>query len=244
MASKKFKDKVCVYCTSNQSDTADHVISRSFFPKDLRGGIPKVPSCAKCNSDKAALEHYASAFLPIGSTADTAMAVLEQDIERRLERNQKLARELKFGAQLRWEKSESGLFLPGLKLPINADFVEALFSMIGRGLIWHHFAVLLDDSCHIEARALTTVGERKFKEQFFPKLNNCVYDDIGNGGFQYIGQRSHEDARLTMWLMRFYSGMTFADMESDENSQCMFVTSGPRRVFESAELAVKFGITT
>ena len=244
MASKKFKGKVCVYCTESQSDTADHVVSRSFFPTDLREGIPKVPACAKCNSDKAALEHYLSAFLPIGSTSDTAMAVLEKDIERRLERNKKLARELKFGAQLRWEESESGLILPGLKLPLNADFVEALFSMMGRGLIWHHYSELLDPSCHIEARALTPVGEKKFKSDFFPSLNGCVFDDIGNGGFQYVGRQARENPRLTMWLMRFYSGMTFSEFSSDENSQCMFVTSGPREVFESAGLAVKFGITT
>ncbi len=103
---------------------------------------------------------------------------------------------------------------------------------------------MLDDEYHIEARALTPTGEAKFKKQFFPSLDNCVSDDIGNGGFQYVGKHAAKDPKLTMWLMRFYSGLTLADLEGDEISQCMLVTSGPKRVYKSAELAVRFGITT
>lgn len=125
---------------------------------------------------------------------------------------------------------------------MNADFVEALFSMIGRGLIWYHFDELLEDSCHVEARALTTFGEEKIKRQFFSSLDKCVYDDIGNGGFQYVGQSAAENPKITMWLMRFYSGVKFEEMTGDQESQCMLVTSGPKRVYEKAKLAAAFGV--
>ena len=58
--SKKFKGKLCVYCGTGESETADHVVAREFFPETHRDGLPKVPACKACNAAKAALEKNAA----------------------------------------------------------------------------------------------------------------------------------------------------------------------------------------
>ena len=64
--SKKFKNKMCVYCGEAKSATADHVFSRELLLKAHRGDLPKVPACESCNHEKSVLEHYVSAILPFG----------------------------------------------------------------------------------------------------------------------------------------------------------------------------------
>lgn len=244
VASKKYKDMSCVYCTQATSTTADHVIARSFFPKSGRTGIPKVPSCNACNSEKSMLETYLSAFLAIGSDDITAQTVVLQDIEKRLNRNRRLARELNFMAAIRWEESENGLVLPALELPVNEKYVEGLFAFIARGLIWHHFSQLITDEFFIKTAALTENAESNFKKKFFPNTDGCVWDDICDGGFQYVGKQSGEYPQLTMWLMRFYSGVMFAEKNGDQVSRCFIAFTGRKEILESAELKARFGITS
>jgi len=63
--SKRFKNKLCVYCLKNPSTpTGDHIFAREFFMQDRRANLPKVPACKHCNNEKSQLEHYLTAVLP------------------------------------------------------------------------------------------------------------------------------------------------------------------------------------
>ena len=107
--SKKYKGKLCAYCGLNESSGPDHVIARQFFPKGQRPDIPKVPACDICNGRKSDLETYFTALLPFGSNHPSAQTVLIEDVAKRLDKNRKLARELKFLAGYSWGESDKDI---------------------------------------------------------------------------------------------------------------------------------------
>ena len=70
---KKYKDKVCVYCSEMLSTAGERIFAREFFLKHQRVNLPKAPSCNKCNGDKSLLEHYLTAILPFAGRDDDAL---------------------------------------------------------------------------------------------------------------------------------------------------------------------------
>jgi hypothetical protein len=168
--------------------------------------------------------------------SESAMKISEQDLQRRIYKNKRLVRELTFMSNWKWRENESGLFVPAMTLPLNPDIMVALLRMIGRGLIWHHFSVLIPDGFSVQTSALTEQGESLFKQKFFPTLEGCVYLDIGNGAFQYVGKQSADYPELTIWLMRFYSGMGVTDFGEEAVSRSFLVLSGKEELFRSRQM--------
>ena len=62
--SKKYKGKLCAYCTNKAAEAGDHVFSREFFLVEDRDDLPQAPICDSCNNAKSKLEHYLTAVLP------------------------------------------------------------------------------------------------------------------------------------------------------------------------------------
>lgn len=141
--SKKFRDKICVYCRKNNSTTADHVFPRELFQMHERSNLPKVPACTECNNAKSKLEHYLTAILPFGATHDNAHTALSVDVSKRLSKNKKLHREL--------EDSYSRIQVPDSKLGTRSSYtisldtqkLDELCTYIAIGLMWHHWNKLL-----------------------------------------------------------------------------------------------------
>ena len=95
MASKKFRDKTCVYCgRERMASTGDHVVAREFCPGTARENLPKVPACVACNNAKSKLEHYVLAVLPMGSLLPSAAAAIIEQVGPRLAKNEALRRQL------------------------------------------------------------------------------------------------------------------------------------------------------
>lgn len=72
MASRRFKGKLSVYCSSRASTTGDHVCVRQFFIKSERQNLPQVLACEPCNNEKSELEHYLITMLPFGGRHEQA----------------------------------------------------------------------------------------------------------------------------------------------------------------------------
>jgi hypothetical protein len=118
--SKKYKDRVCAYCAESESETADHVIARAFFPEQYRGGLPKAPACEQCQGEKSRLENVFIAVLPFGSEHPLAVATLKEKGRRRLYKNAALRKKLEAGlAPLLVE--HKGLVLPSVSLPVEGE---------------------------------------------------------------------------------------------------------------------------
>jgi hypothetical protein len=137
---KGFKGKTCVYCATAPAATMDHVFAREFFLVDRRANLPKVPACTACNGAKSQLEHYLTAVMPFGGRHADGLTHLSGMVPGRLARNQKLARQLSAGLS---SVIVPGRETPAMTVPIDPDKVGGLFALIAKGLVWHHWQVLL-----------------------------------------------------------------------------------------------------
>ena len=120
MASKKFRDKTCVYCgRERMASTGDHVVAREFCPGTARENLPKVPACVACNNAKSKLEHYVLAVLPMGSLLPSAAAAIIEQVGPRLAKNEALRRQLASGQQMRWSRTPDGRWQESVALPFD-----------------------------------------------------------------------------------------------------------------------------
>jgi hypothetical protein len=157
---KKLKDTMCVYCATRSATTKDHVFARGFFLEARRGSLPQVPACGPCNSAKADLERYLTATLPFGGRHADAEANLEGMVPKRLAKNLALKRKLAAGMSRTWIR-EAGVYLPTSTVPFEPEKLEELSAFIAKGLVWHHWRVLITpDTAGVWARLLNTKGER------------------------------------------------------------------------------------
>ena len=127
---KKYKGKLCAYCGVRESTGPDHVLGRGFCTEEHRGNLPQVPACDQCNARKSQLEHYLMTVLPFGGRHRDSRITLQTLVPKRLEKNAKLHRELEIG-------------YIGDKLPLRENTIEPLFQFIAKGLVWHHWGVIL-----------------------------------------------------------------------------------------------------
>src|ERR1700744_277748 len=119
--SKQYKGKTCVYCASpGESSTGDHVVARSFFSVDERANLPQVPTCAPCNSAKSALETYLTALLPQGARHQDDVSDYWAESRRRIDKNQKLYRELQAGAATSRRVDGTGKPVTERTIPIDS----------------------------------------------------------------------------------------------------------------------------
>ncbi|PKH86995.1 HNH endonuclease [Colwellia sp. Bg11-28] len=236
--SKKFRNKICVYCRKNNSTTADHVFPRKLFQTHERDNLPKVPSCTECNNAKSKLEHYITATLPFGATHDNAKTALSVDVSKRLSKNQKLHREL--------ENSYSRKQIPDSQLgtrsalTISLDFkkLDELCAYIAIGLMWHHWEKLLPLNCSHKAFTPSGYGLEIIDGLFNTASQNRVNKILGDNTVRYKGMLSDIDKGMSVWAIQLLGGITIADNNFSnvfENSFVAVIT-GSATTLEMIEL--------
>ncbi len=207
--SKGYKGKTCVYCGELEtSQTADHVFSRELFPKNGRANLPKVPACEPCNQEKSALEHYLTAVLPFASQHPEASKLLEERVPDRLAKNVKLHREIAAGrgnVMLR----EHGTLSPRMTIPFEGKKLSALFRMVLRGLVAHHWNVFVPQDYHVGAGILTPTGDQFMRQLFMKRPNQHVAANLSNGLMLYEGVQGIDNPALTIWRFQIYGGTQF-----------------------------------
>lgn len=206
--SKKFRDKICVYCGVEKSVDGDHVIARQFISEDKRSYSPQVPSCKKCNNEKSKLENYLTAILPFGSEAPDAKEMLKTMVPPRLENNFKLKKSLQSGARNVWVKSsDSEIIQQSMTLPIEGKKLIELLRMIIRGLSFYHWKVVIPKNYRVDVYSLPLEGLIHFRDKIEPNFfkENSVEGNIGDGCFQYIGAKHAALPTLSCWEMSFYN---------------------------------------
>lgn len=205
--SKRYKGKTCTYCTvAGASTTGDHVFAREFFPIDKRENLPQVPACERCNNEKAKLEHYLTAVMPFGARHADAHQVLNGMVEPRLARNLKLQKSLSAGRETVWER-RGGLLAPAMRLPFQADKLEALAMLWARGLAQHHFRVVIPADHNVVASMVTGEGDAQFRAHMLTMNGNRVIGNLGTGAFEYHGLQGVVDEHVTAWRITVYGGV-------------------------------------
>jgi hypothetical protein len=240
--SKKFKGKACVYCaTAGAAETGDHVLAREFVPVAHRAQIPKVPACRACNGKKAELEHYLATVIPFGGRHADASTNLKDNAPRRLAKNQKLHRTLARGSSRLWSKEASGLLVRSLTVPIDGEKLEQLVAFIVRGLIWHHWGIVLGADCFVEVLSLTSRGEAFFARYRKMRANNRVKGDIGDGALVYEGAQGTDNPQVSVWELTVYGGLKMVGTDDKELTSKFGALTGPSTVKDRAEDRIKRG---
>ena len=209
---KRFKGKTCVYCAGEgASASADHVFAREFFPVEKRGHLPIVPACNPCNKAKSDLEHYLTAVLPFAGRHVDSTTLLVNDVPRRLEKNQKLYRTLVAGV------TKAGKLGGGeqddMAVPFDSDKLVSLFAYIARGLVAHHWNVIIPAKYHVEAVLLNPFFEPDYRRLFALNARDRVQGSVGGGAFLYEAAQAVDDPALTMWRFQVFGGIVMAGGE-------------------------------
>ena len=164
--SKKYKGKVCVYCSQRESSTADHVFAREFFLKEERENPIKVPACAVCNNAKSKIEHYLASVLPFGGMHSDAKEHLSKQVPPRLEKNKRLKNDLK--ARTKYILLPDGS--KSLGIPFDGEKFIRLFECISMALSWYHWDTLIRQESFVHAMNVTYYGGRVCQDQFLRTL--------------------------------------------------------------------------
>lgn len=206
--SKRFRGKPCVYCLVNGStQTGDHVFAREFFPDSARANLPKVPACERCNNEKSSLEHYLTSVLPFGGRHADALANLENMVPPRLARNLRLHRELAKGRGVAMTEERPGLHMPTMTLPFDSDRLHQLFGFVVKGLLYHHWGVLLLPSHGLRVMSLTKFGDTSFSTFLGMNAKERVRSDLGKGAFSYEGAQGTDYPEFSIWRFSIFGGL-------------------------------------
>ena len=214
MGSKRFRNKICAYC-GEASSTGDHVVARTFFPNELRVGLPEVPACSECNGMKSKLEHYLSTVLPMAGRHSAALNVASASLRRRLDSNASLQRELAAGLE-RLRDLETPLLFATTFRP---DQIEKYASIVARGLLFHHFNVALDDKHESRGRGIlqSAVGEfERLYEEVADEVT-AVSGEYASGAFAYRGFVAKKNPQVSSWHIQLYQGLILGSSEIEEH---------------------------
>lgn len=234
--SKKYKNKICVYCATNASTAPDHIIARKFFPEDQRGNLPQVPICDECNSRKSYFETDAAAVLPFGYSNVSAKDMLKTDVSKRLNKNLKLKRKLSQNIDRIWLQSKSNVWLQKTVLPVEREKLIQLFKMIIRGLYQYTFRTILPKDYFVEIYELNHTNLINIYNMLLLDPNNLIQEELGNGIFCYKYAKSDEDQGISVWEMSFYNGMMIT--KNTKEYLFFFGLTGPEEIRNNDNLLV------
>lgn len=221
--SKKYKNKPCTYCPDQNSGTGDHVFAREFFLEKERHNLPQVPACSKCNARKSSLEQYVMTVLPFGGLHSDAEQNLKQGAMPRLQRNMKLLRSLEKDRRNVWTQNSSGLAVPTMTLPIEISKLCSLFILIGKGLLRHHFNVLLSPQDHVKVLLPPHQFEPHLRTVFGKWPAHRARKDLGHGTILYEGIQVPTDAKQSFWRIALLGGVVLADPRTGTSFRTIFV---------------------
>ncbi len=232
--SKKYKGKICVYCQERPSiKQGDHVFSRELFLESERANLIKVPACDECNNDKSKFEHYLTALLPFGGLHPDAKEHLKILVPPRLEKNQKLKRELRAGMGYVTKADEYGNERRDLTVPFNGEMYTGLFEYIVKALTWFHWKTYINKNSIVLTTALTEFGEDMFQQHLFSLgSKNTIDESIGQDTVKYFGMQAVDNDQITVWKFQVFNGLVVSNSEDEgfQKSTCIGAISGPPQV--------------
>jgi hypothetical protein len=209
---KRFRNSGCAYCGA-PGFTADHIFARAFFPVSERADLPQVSACEPCNHIKSELEHYLASVLPFGALHPQAADLFVRETPKRLAKNRKLHVQLASDRQDVVVRRGDAV-RNSLAIPIQAEKLTALYSMIARGLATYCWGVLIPSGYAVGASFLTPSAERMFEKVMLGRRRAEVRGNLGDGLFLYQGIQAVDDPSCTLWRFQIYGGITFAGDET------------------------------
>jgi len=236
---KRLQGQTCAYCGA-PAETSDHVLARSFFPKSQWAGLPEVSACKACNNDKSRLEGYLATVLLFGGRHADAQPNLLDMGERRLAGNLALHRVFQKGHGRAWAKADSGVVVPSMTVPIDAEQFTDYFKLVAQGLIRFEFGDTFAESDHIEVITATEIaGAPLFRNLLSLNAAKRVQRNIGNGAVVYEGAQG-TDSRITVWLITAFGGLVFQEKDGRSYETQIGALTGPGHIAKRVERRQKW----
>lgn len=245
MGSKKYKGKPCAYCADGVSDDGEHVVSRKFFPVEFRANLPKAPSCGRCNGEKAKLEHYLTAVMPIPSGHVTGLGSQVREITRRLNANKRLKDELRSGIAPALFRSADGTVEVTDSIPFDPEKLREYYTYVVKGLTWYEWETVVPEDHAIGVMLLTSHNYEIFCDHFLNVSAEFRADkSFAEGGLSYVGRKSSDGVGCNAWNIRLYEGFhvpgTTTDGETSEPVEVCALTGPPNMRKKIEELVREF----
>lgn len=222
--SKKFKGKICAYC-SNAGDTADHIFAKQIFPADQRANLPQVCACQPCNNRKSQLEHYLLAVLPFGGRHTRSQEILTTMVPPRLEKNRALRSILADGRR-EITVAEDGINRRSVAVPFDGGKLDSYLGMVARGLVAYHWGAIVPHSFFSGGSLLTDYGDDFYKSVL---VEMCrlggrppAQGNIGNDLLLYEGVQDAKCSGTALWRFQIYGGAVLG--EDSRQSETMSST--------------------
>jgi len=236
--SKKYKDKICVYCRQNMSTTADHIFPRELFQVEQRNMLPKVPSCTTCNNQKSKLEQYLLTVLPFGATHSNAHKALSIDVQKRLSKNRKLHDQIRKGFGSKYIPSANNSIEERLTVEFDARPLNEFVGFVGRGLMWHHWERSLPLNCSFKMFTPTRSGLDFLSGLFQLQTKYRVESQLGDGTVRYKGVMSEADDGVSVWAIQLFGGITVSDdkLENLFSNSFVAMLTGPPEVLDQIQI--------
>lgn len=227
------KGQTCIYCNLEPSTkNGDHLLARSFIPIPLRNGVPKLPCCEPCNREKAALELYLTAVMPLGSRAENLPDYFSA-VAHKLEGNLRLKREIFGGMEVALDPTsgadEKTLFFPfqSAKLTRYVKFlaIGAIYWATGNRIIPLH---------HIDVKFATHDNDLRYIWEFFHQTSGLKFQgQIGGDVLKIEGLANAHELTLCVVRFDFMNGFVVSDIKKRLHARSLwaFVANEP---FEQA----------
>lgn len=130
-----------------------------------------------------------------------------------------------------------------MAIPFDGSAMERLYEYIVRGLVWHHWKVLLGHDVLVKAGFLVDVGRRMFEHLLMLEAAERVSVNLGDGVFVYEGAQAKDCPEFTVWRMSFYGGAILKGASNDPLNNCTtaYGITAPKRWPVSQQLLVQLG---
>lgn len=239
MASKKFKNKICVYCGSTDRATErEDVIARSFVLAGREvNAWPTVPACRECNKKKSDLERYIATATLLGGRHPDSHQILESSGPRRLAKNARLKMLMRNSLSPAWD-IEGSVWVRTSAVAFDWSKIEKLSALIATGLASYHWETRLFDGCFVKVHRPMRGRLADTIRALASMRGNKVGNDIGAGTFVYKGTQSIEHPQVTAWEFSFFGGLRAPGDTS--SSARIGILTGPDRIRAKSELSSRW----
>ena len=215
-STKKKAPRPCALCGETLPWTDQHVFPSSFFPKEDRPELIKVPCCYSCNEEARKDEEYLRGTLVVRLEAFAKSAAAKEvwkPILRSLTRSggEGFRRTLlKNVRQVRIELD--GKIVKTAVYEVDSHRTTAAISRIVKGLYFHHFGEPLEET-RFEIRAWDLRAVEGNLEELLELVNRTK-----NGGLEvrlgqvveyWMSDGLDEENPSVVWLLRFFDTAEF-----------------------------------
>jgi len=146
--------QTCYWCGA-ESVSDDHVPPKSFFPKDRRVDLIKVPACKKHNEEFSKLDEKFRLFFQMSADNKIALKEFKNKTLRGLKRKEAT------GFRKALAKSAAPMILNGRKatsFEVDTDEMNVFSEKILRGLYFHHYKEIFDGVVNSACTHIHSVG--------------------------------------------------------------------------------------